>query len=119
MFRQVLKSKVHRVTVTDANVNYEGSITLDEELMKAADIVEFEKVLIADINNGQRFETYVIKGPAKSGVACLNGAAARLVNIGDLIIIMSFAYLENKELSDFRQKIVYVDAGNIQISKKQ
>lgn len=118
MLRQVLKSKVHRATITDANVNYEGSITLDEDLMKAADIIEFEKVLIADINNGQRFETYVIKGPAGSGKVCINGAAARLVNIGDLIIIMSFAYLTETEMAGFKQKIIHVDAQNRQTPKK-
>lgn len=117
MFREILKSKIHRLTVTDANPDYEGSITLDEKLMKAADIIEFEKVLIADVNNGQRFETYVMKGPAGSGVACINGAAANLVKIGDLIIVMSFASVEDKNLAGFKQKIVHVDAKNTQTNK--
>jgi aspartate 1-decarboxylase len=118
MLRQVLKSKIHRATITDANISYEGSITLDEDLMKAADIIEFEKVLIADINNGQRFETYVIKGPAGSGMVCINGAAARLVNIGDLIIVMSFAHLTEAEIAVFKQKIIHVDVKNRQTPKK-
>lgn len=91
---EMLKSKIHRATVTDANINYEGSITISEELMCAADIREYQKVLVVDINNGSRFETYVIKSN-QSGVVCINGAAARLVSIGDKVIIMAFVYLEN------------------------
>src|SRR5688572_31240687 len=88
MFRIMMKSKIHRATVTEANVDYVGSITIDSDLMKAADLLPHEKVQVADIDNGARLETYVIEGPAGSGVVCLNGAAARLVNEGDKVIII-------------------------------
>ncbi|HBS47357.1 MAG TPA: aspartate 1-decarboxylase, partial [Paenibacillus sp.] len=91
MFRHMMKSKIHRATVTEANLNYVGSITIDENLMEAADILENEKVQIVDNNNGSRLETYVIPGPRGSGVICLNGAAARLVQPGDTVIIISYA----------------------------
>lgn len=91
MFLQFFKSKIHRATVTEANLNYVGSITIDEELMKAANIFEGEKVQIVNNNNGERFETYVIKGEPNSGMICLNGAAARKVEVGDIIIVISYA----------------------------
>ncbi len=97
MMRFMLKSKLHMATVTSKNLNYEGSIEIDEELMKAVDLKENELVLVADVNNGQRFETYVIKGKAGSGVIALNGAAARLVEVGDKLIIMSFGLFNEDE----------------------
>ncbi|WP_418792505.1 aspartate 1-decarboxylase [Phosphitispora sp. TUW77] len=108
----MLKSKIHRATVTGAELNYVGSITLDETLMKAADILEHEKVQIVNNNNGARFETYVIKGPKDSGTVCLNGAAARLVQPGDSIIIISYVMVENHEATDFRPIVIFVDDKN-------
>ena len=112
MMQEFLYSKIHRATVTDANLNYVGSITVDETLMKAAKIREWQKVDILDINNGERFQTYVIKGKADSGCICLNGAAARKVQPGDKVIIVSYASLEEKELKDFKPSIVFVDDNN-------
>lgn len=99
MMRFMLKSKLHMATVTNKNLNYEGSIEIDEELMKVVDLKENELVLVADVNNGQRFETYVIKGKAGSGVIALNGAAARLVEVGDKLIVMSFGLFNEDEYS--------------------
>ncbi|MFR9166763.1 MAG: aspartate 1-decarboxylase [Dysgonomonas sp.] len=104
-----LKSKIHRVTVTDANLDYIGSITIDEELMDAANIIEGEKVYIVDNNNGERFETYVIKGEKGSGTICLNGAAARKVQKGDVIIIISYAIMDFEEAKKFKPWIVFPD----------
>lgn len=112
MFRIMHKSKIHRATVTESNLNYRGSITIDEELMKAADILENEKVLIVNNNNGERFETYVIKGEPGSGTICLNGAAARKAHYGDTIIIISFGLYESSELKNFKPKVVLVDKDN-------
>ncbi len=112
MFRSMLKSKIHRAKVTEANLEYVGSITLDETLMEAADILPNEKVQIVNNNNGARFETYVIKGPRDSGVVCLNGAAARLVQPGDRIIIISYALVENREAAGFEPKVIFVDSDN-------
>ncbi|MBS4022552.1 MAG: aspartate 1-decarboxylase [Dethiobacter sp.] len=112
MQRILCKSKIHRATVTDANLNYEGSITIDEALMDAADIIAYEKVQVVNNNNGARFETYVIKGSPNSGTICLNGAAARLVQPGDIIIIISYAQLDEKELPCFQPKIIAVDTKN-------
>ena len=112
MLREVLKSKIHRATITDANLNYNGSITIDPVLLKLADIQEFEKVHIVDINNGHRFETYVIAGKPESGEICVNGAAARLVHIGDVIIVMTYAFFEAKEMAGHQPKIVKVDGKN-------
>lgn len=109
MFRTMLKSKIHRATVTEANLNYIGSITVDEGLMEAADILQNEKVQIVNNNNGARFETYVIKGPRNSGVICLNGAAARLVQPGDKIIIISYVMMDNREAAEFEPKVIFVD----------
>jgi aspartate 1-decarboxylase len=112
MKRTMMKSKIHRATVTEANLNYEGSITIDERLMEAADLREFELVQIYNINNGERFETYVIKGEKESGVICLNGAAARKVAVGDKIIIVSYASYEEDELKNHSPRIVLVDDEN-------
>ena len=106
---EVIKSKLHRVTVTQADLNYVGSITIDEALMEAANIIEGEKVQILDINNGERFETYVIKGPRESGCICLNGAAARKVQPGDIVIIMAYASMPYEEARGFRPWIVFPD----------
>lgn len=107
MFVQVLKSKIHRVKVTQADLNYIGSITIDESLMKAANIIEGERVQIVNNNNGERFETYVIRGEADSGVICLNGAAARRVQVGDVIIIISYAFLDFEEAKIFKPSLVF------------
>ena len=112
MLREVLKSKIHRATVTDANLNYNGSITIDPVLMRLADIREFEKVNIVNINNGARFETYTIVGKPESGEVCVNGAAARLVHVGDIVIIMTFAHLDEKELEGHSPKVLKVDSKN-------
>lgn len=112
MLRFMCKSKIHRATVTEANLNYVGSITIDEALMEAADIYPNEKVQIVNNNNGARFETYVIKGEKNSGVVCLNGAAARLVAPGDTVIIISYAMVDNKEAKDFKPSLVFVDEEN-------
>jgi aspartate 1-decarboxylase len=111
----MLKSKIHRAIVTGSDLNYEGSIAIDTELMKSANFNEFEKVEIYNINNGQRFSTYVIKG--KAGEVALNGAAARLVQKGDLIIIACFVMIDEKELNKFHPKIVLVDDKNVPIRK--
>ena len=105
----VIKSKIHRVSVTQANLNYVGSITIDEKLMQAANIIEGEKVQILDINNGERFETYVIKGAADSGCICLNGAAARKVQVGDVIIIASYALMDFEDAKEFKPWIIFPD----------
>lgn len=107
-----MKSKIHRATVTDANLDYIGSITVDENLMKAADFLEYEKVHIVDINNGARFETYVIKGKPGSGEITLNGAAARLVHPGDKIIIISYGFFSEEELKTQKPRVVFVDNNN-------
>jgi aspartate 1-decarboxylase len=112
MQRIMLKSKIHRATVTDANLNYEGSITIDESLMKSADLVPFEKVAIYNVSNGERFTTYVIKGKRGSGVICLNGAAARKVSKGDLIIIASYVMVGDAESKKWAPKCVHVDGKN-------
>lgn len=109
MFIEVVKSKIHRVTVTQANLNYVGSITIDEDLMDAANLIANEKVHIVDNNNGERFETYVIKGERGSGVICLNGAAARRVQPGDIVIIMSYAMMDFEEAKTFCPSVVFPD----------
>ena len=115
----VLKSKIHRATVTQAELDYVGSITIDSELMEAAGMYEYEKVQVADINNGNRFETYIISGKRGSGVICLNGAAARLVQKNDKIIIMAYMQLTPDELQDHPPKAVFVDDDNKIISIKR
>lgn len=112
MILNMLKSKIHRAVVTQAELNYVGSITIDKELMKAANILENEKVNIVDINNGNRFETYVISGEANSGVMCLNGAAARCVQPGDKIIIMTYCYMEEKKAKEHKPIVVFVNEDN-------
>ncbi len=106
---EVLKSKIHRVTVTEANLNYIGSITIDEDLMDAANMIEFEKVHVLDNNNGERFETYIIKGERGSGIICLNGAAARKVQPGDVVIIVSYAQMDFEAAKKFKPTIVFPD----------
>lgn len=112
----LLNGKIHRATVTQAALDYVGSITIDADLMQAAKIHEYEKVQIADVNNGQRFETYVIAGEAGSGIICLNGAAAREVQVADKVIIMSYAWLSEAEIDQHHPTVVLVDAHN-QITK--
>ncbi|MBO4814503.1 MAG: aspartate 1-decarboxylase [Muribaculaceae bacterium] len=106
---QVVKSKIHRVTVTGANLNYIGSITIDEDLMDAANIIEGERVYVVDNNNGERLDTYVIKGERGKGEICLNGAAARKVEPGDVVIIMSYAFMTPDEARKFKPAIVFPD----------
>ena len=118
MRRRMMKSKIHRATVTDANLNYVGSITIDTDLMAAADLLEWEQVAIVDIDNGNRFETYVIPGAAGSGAMCLNGAAARLVHPGDRIIVISYADYDQAELEGFEPSIVHVDRTNRAITEE-
>jgi len=110
MLIEILKSKIHLVRVTEANLNYIGSITLDEDLMDAARIIANEKVFIVDNNNGERFETYVIKGERGSGMVCLNGAAARKVQPGDIIIIMAYATMDLEEAKNFKPSIIFPDS---------
>lgn len=112
MFRNIFKSKLHRATVTEANLNYVGSITIDEDLIDAADILINEKVQIVNNNNGARLETYVIPGERGSGVICLNGAAARLVQPGDKVIIITYAIIDDKEVRDFKPTVVFLDDNN-------
>ncbi len=112
MVIEVLKSKIHRVRVTQAELNYVGSITIDEDLMDAANIIANEKVQIVNNNNGARFETYVIKGERGSGIVCLNGAAARLVQVGDIIIVISYALMDFEEAKKYEPKLVFPDENN-------
>jgi aspartate 1-decarboxylase len=109
MFIEVLKSKIHMVTITGVNINYIGSVTIDEDLMEAANLIENEKVHVLDMNNGERLETYVIRGERGSGEICLNGPAARKVIIGDVVIIMSYAIFDSQEAKSFKPKIVFPD----------
>ncbi len=112
MNREMCKSKIHRATVTDANLDYEGSITIDAALMDAADLREFEKVQVVDVSNGARFETYAIRGARGAGDVVVNGAAARLVQRGDVVIIISYASYAEAELEGFEPRIVHVDSAN-------
>ena len=109
MFVEILKSKIHCVHVTDAKLRYIGSITIDEDLMDAAGLLPGEHVYVVDNNNGERFETYVIKGDRGSGCICLNGAAARKVQVGDVIIIMAYASMTPEEAKDFKPRIIFPD----------
>ena len=109
MFIEVVKSKIHRVTVTEANLNYIGSITIDEDLLDAANLIANEKVSNVNNNNGERFETYIIKGERGSGVVCLNGAAARKAQPGDIIIVMSYAMMDFEEAKTFKPSVVFPD----------
>jgi len=112
LFLTMFKSKIHRATVTEANLNYMGSITIDEALLEAAGILPNERVQVVNNNNGSRFETYVIKGERNSGVICLNGAAARLVQPGDTVIIISYALMDSQAARTFRPTVVMLDASN-------
>lgn len=107
---QVLKSKIHRVTITEADLNYIGSITLDENLMIAANLIEGEKVQVVNLNNGERLETYIIKGPKGTGVVCLNGPAARKAAVGDVVIIASYALMDFEEAKKFKPSIIFPDS---------
>jgi len=109
MLVEILKSKIHRVKVTEANLDYIGSITIDEDLMEAANMIPNEKVFVVNNNNGARFETYIIKGERGSGVICLNGAAARLAQKGDIVIIMTFATMDFEEAKTFKPTVVFPD----------
>ena len=110
MYIEVLKSKIHRVTVTEANLNYLGSITIDEDLLDAAGLIENEKVQIVNINNGERLDTYIIKGERGTGVICLNGPAARKVVVGDIVIIMSYAMMDAEKAKSHRPLIIFPDS---------
>lgn len=112
MLRTMFKSKIHRATVTEANLHYVGSITIDEDLIKAADMLPYEQVQVVNINNGARFETYIIPGASGSGVVCLNGAAARLAQPGDVVIMMTYGQYNEAELADYHPKVVLVDSKN-------
>jgi aspartate 1-decarboxylase len=114
----MLKGKIHRARVTEANKEYEGSITIDSALMEAADILPYEMVAVLDVDNGARLETYAIEGPRNSGVICINGAAARLVAKGDIVIIVSYAGVAEEETRDWHPRVVYVDEQN-RIKEKQ
>ncbi len=119
MQRIMLKSKIHRARITDANLYYEGSFTIDEDLMDAASIASYEKVAIVNINNGERFETYVIPGKRGSKTFCLNGAAARKGEVGDEVIIISYAILNENEMEDHKPDIIIVDKNNDIIKQKE
>lgn len=112
MLRVMMKSKIHGATVTEANLRYTGSITIDRDLLKAADMVPFERVQIVNLNNGTRVETYILEGAAGSGTICMNGAAARWAEVGDKVIIISYGLLDKKEIARLRPKVVFVDARN-------
>lgn len=112
MLREFCKSKIHRATVTSADLNYPGSLTIDEILMEVADIISYEKVQILNVNNGERTETYVIPGKKNSGIICLNGPAARLGQVGDKIIIISYCLLDKTEIKSFHPKIIHVNSKN-------
>lgn len=112
MRRHLMKSKIHRATITSADLHYEGSLTVDETLMAAADLVPYEEIHVVNVNNGQRFTTYVIPGPADSGVIQLNGAAARLGMVGDLVILITYGVFEADEVATHHPAVVFVDGAN-------
>lgn len=112
MTRTMFRSKIHRATVTEANLNYVGSITIDSDLLKAADILEYEQVQVVNVTTGARFETYAISGPAGSGVICLNGGAARLAHPGDIVILITYAQVAAADLPDWKPRVVLVDERN-------
>ena len=117
MLLKVLRGKIHRATVTEAMIDYVGSITIDSDLLDASGILPGECVLVADMTDGARFETYVFQGEPGSGVICINGAAARLVNVGDEVIIMAYGYMDPQEARDFKPEVVLVDESN-RVSEK-
>jgi aspartate 1-decarboxylase len=110
---EILKSKVHRVVITEANLNYIGSLTLDEDLMDAANLISNEKVQVVNVNNGARIETYLIPGKRKSGICCLNGPAARYGAVGDIVIVISYARMDIEEAKKFKPSVVFPKEGNI------
>jgi aspartate 1-decarboxylase len=112
MLVTVLKSKIHRATITDANLDYVGSITIDADLIRRAGLVPWEKVLVANISNGERFESYVIEGEKGNGVIALNGAAARKGEVGDIVIILAFGHIEKEQAAEFKPFVVHVDKNN-------
>lgn len=112
MLIEVLKSKVHRAVITEANLQYVGSLTLDEDLMDAAGMIENEKIHVVNVNNGERIETYLIKGPRGSGVVCLNGPAARKGEVGDVVIVISYGFMNPEEARQFKPKVVFPREGN-------
>lgn len=112
MLRSILKSKIHRATVTEANLRYEGSITIDEDLLKAADILPWEKVQVVNLNNGSRIETYCLPGAAGSGIVCMNGGAARWAQVGDAVIVIAYGLADDPEARATKPKIVFVDQAN-------
>lgn len=112
MFIQVLKSKLHRVRITQAELHYVGSITIDEDLMEAAGLLEGEKVQVVNINNGERLETYVITGERGSGTICMNGPAARKVQVGDIVIVISYAFMSIEEAKSFKPSVIFPDGSN-------
>ena len=118
MQRHMLKSKIHRATITEADLNYEGSLTIDKELMDAVGLHPYERVMVYNINNGERFDTYAIKGKPGSGVICLNGASARLVAKGDVVIILSYCTVPDDEARKLVPKLVYVDSKNVILGHK-
>jgi aspartate 1-decarboxylase len=109
---QILKSKIHRAVITEANLNYVGSLTIDEDLMDAANMIEHEKIQVVNVNNGERIETYIIKGPRGSGVMCLNGPAARKGAEGDIVIVISYALMDFEEAKKFKPTIIFPKEGN-------
>ncbi|MBI2710836.1 MAG: aspartate 1-decarboxylase [Actinobacteria bacterium] len=117
MRRRMMKSKIHRATVTDADLHYVGSVTVDADLMRAAELLEYEQVAVVDVDNGARLETYVIAGEPGSGQICLNGAAARLVSPGDKVIIISYADYDEAELATYEPRIVHVDSANSMVDE--
>ncbi len=117
MFLEIVKSKIHKVTVTEANLQYVGSISIDEDLMVAANLIENEKVQVVNINNGERLETYVIKGERGSGSVCLNGPAARKAAVGDVIIIISYALMDAEEARSFKPRLVFPDTATNKLLK--
>ena len=117
--RTMLKSKIHRATVTEANIQYEGSITIDKDLMEAADFLPYEQVHVLDIDNGSRLETYVIEGERGSGAICINGAAARLVSAGDKVIIISYQAVSEADAANLVPKLVYVNSHNAIVHKQR
>lgn len=112
MFLTMLKAKIHRLTVTEADMHYQGSITLDRDLLDAAGILPYEKVAVVDVTNGARLETYTIAGKRGSGIVCLNGAAAHLIHVGDIVIVISYAQMEAEEAAAARPTVAFVDSGN-------
>jgi aspartate 1-decarboxylase len=109
---EILKSKVHRAVITEANLNYVGSLTLDEDLMDAANMIEYEKIQVVNVNNGERLETYLIKGKRGSGICCLNGPAARRGMVGDVVVIISYAAMDFEEAKKFKPSVVFPKDGN-------